>query len=424
MKFRILLATTLVFAFSLLTSAVFAQDAKTRKVPALSEPVYKKLGVVQEYLNPEDEKVEPNFRKALEELNDINVSKFNEYEKANVYNLYGFTYYSLENYPEAIKNYKLVIAQSPNISLGMEQQTYKTIAQLLMITENYAEAIKTYKQYMTMAEIVGADDYFYLGQAYYATNDLNNSLENVDIAVKMMEDSNRVPKEQWYDLQRGLYYEKENYTKVIQIIEKMIVHYNKGKYWYQLAGMYGVIDQTKNQLQAYNAAYLLGALDKERDILNLAYLNLDAEYPYRAAQALEKGMKDGVVPRTTKNLETLGTALRMAQEIKKSIPVIEEAAGKSDDGNLYAQLASSYFQSDDYTKAVEAAEKAISRKGLRQPGNLHLTLGMSLFYLNKYDDAIKSFREASKNKGSEKSARSWIQYCESEKERKAKLAEA
>ena len=401
-----------------------AQAQETRRVPAMREQTFKKLSEVAELLSPEEEGVEPNFPAALAELNDVNTSKFNKYELAQVYNYYGWIYYSLEKYEESIKNYKLVVAQSPEISIGLEQQTLKTIAQLYLVLEKYQDSIDTYKQYMKIASAVAAEDYFTLGQAYYQLNDLNNSVVNVDKAIQMYEEKDRLPKETWYDLQRGLYYEKEDYKKVVQILEKLVVNYNKGKYWLQLAGMYGQVDRNKDQLQAYNTAYMMGALTKERELLNLAYLNLDAEYPYKAAQVIEKGMKDKAIERTSKNLETLATALRIAQEVKKSIPVMEEAAEKSDDGNLFASLAGTYFQADDYSKAVNAAEQAIKRKGLKRPGDLHLTLGMSLFYLDKYDQAIESFREAAKNKGTERSARQWIQYAAGEKERKAKLAEA
>lgn len=430
MKFRLMTRSIILLfcaALVLPMSDVLAQEAKkqkTRRVLSLSEPVSKKLAAVQKFVAPEEDDAEPDFRKALEAIKKINTSKFNKYELATTYNYYAFIYYSLDNVPEALKYYQLVVAQSPDISEGLELTTYKTIAQLFMMTEKYSEAISMYKKYMELSEIVGAEDYFILGQAYYQTNDMNSSRENIDLAVKMYEDSGRIPKENWYDLQRGLYYEKEDYKTVIQILEKTIVHYNKGKYWFQLGGMYGVVERSKDQLQAYNAAYLMGALTKGRDILNLAYLNFDADYPYKAATVIEAGLKDDVVERTSKNLETLGMALRMSQEIERSIPVIEEAANKSDDGNLYAQLAGTYFQADEYTKAIEAAEKAVKRKGLRQPGNVHITIGMSQFYLDRFDGAIASFREAAKNKGSEKTARQWIQHCESEKQRKAKLAEA
>lgn len=408
--------------FRMVANAAAAEA--TRRVPAMREQTFKKLSEVAELLSPEKEGVQPNFPAALEELNNVNTSKFNKYELAQVYNYYGWIYYSLERYDDSIKYYKLVVAQSPEISVGLEQQTLKTIAQLYLIVEKYQESINTYKQYMKIASVIAAEDYFTLGQAYYQMNDLNNSLVNVDKAIQMYEEKDRLPKETWYDLQRGLYYEKEDYKKVVEILEKMVVHYNKGKYWLQLAGMYGQVDRNKDQLQAYNTAYVMGALTKERELLNLAYLNLDAEYPYKAAKVIEKGMKDKIIERTSKNLETLATAFRIAQEIKKSIPVMEEAAGKSEDGNLYASLAGTYFQADDYKKAVNAAEQAIKRKGLKRPGDLHLTLGMSLFYLDKYDAAVDSFKEAAKNKGTERAARQWINYAKSEKERKAKLNEA
>jgi hypothetical protein len=60
------------------SGVVYAQEQqeekpkyKTRKTPALRETVYKKLAVVQQLTNPEEKDAKPDFKKALEELKEI-----------------------------------------------------------------------------------------------------------------------------------------------------------------------------------------------------------------------------------------------------------------------------------------------------------------------------------------------------------------
>ena len=64
----------------------------------------------------------------------------NSYELANVYNLYAFLRYSVEDYRGALKYYKLVI-QQPDIPLAMEINTQFTVAQLYFVQEDWPAGI-------------------------------------------------------------------------------------------------------------------------------------------------------------------------------------------------------------------------------------------------------------------------------------------
>lgn len=402
---------------------------KTRKTPALREKVFKQLAKVQELTNPDTEKkpdAKPNFPEALKVLDKISAGttkgKWNQYELAQLYNYYGFVYYTLENYPEAIKYYKLVVAQSPHIPEGLEVGTLYTIAQLYFVQEDYKNAIVNLKKWMELSPIVGADAYILLGQAYYQMNDMKQALTNVNIAVKRFEDKGKIPKENWYSLQRALYYDKGDNKTVIAILEKMVRHYPKATYYKQLSGMFGAVGREKDQLHMLDAAYQMGAVTKEKELLNLAYLYMGEDYPYRAARLVDKGIKDDNIEATSKNLELLATAWRLAQEVKKSIPEMEKAAKKSDKGDLYARLAGIYLDNDMHKKALDAGATAIKRGGIKRIDQLQIVLGMANANQKKYSKAIKAFKEAAKDKRSKKFALQWIQYCESEIKREKQLA--
>ncbi len=424
-------------AIGLTTSVgvVYAQDDKqkpeykTRKTPALRETVFKKLAVVQALTNPEPKEEggkapPPDFKQALVELDKIDTSKFNEYELAQVYNYYGFIYYSLEDYPKAIKYYRQVVAQAPNIPVGLEVGTLYTIAQLQFITEDYRAAIATLKQWMEVSPIIGADAYMLLAQGYYQINEMDEALKNTNIAVDMYESKGKVPKENWYSLQRAIYYDKGNNKKVIEILEKMVRHYPKGTYYKQLAGMYGLAEREKDQTNMMDATYVMGVLQKEKELMNLAYMYMGEEYPYRAAKIIEKGMKDKIIERTSKNLEVLSSAWRLAQEVDKSIPVLAEAAQKSDGGDLYARLAGLYLDNDKYKKALETADKALDKGKIKRPDQLYIVVGMANANLKNYGSCMKSMKEAAKDKRSRKFANNWMNYCEGELKREKELAKS
>ena len=406
--------------------AAYAQEAKkkpaqkTRKTPALSQKVFKKLEGPNQLINPEQG--EPDYRGAIKLLNEINTSKFNRYEKGQVYNLKGYSYYSLEDYRNAIKEYKLLLSMSPDIPLGLEVQTMYIVGQLQFVLEDYDAAEKTLEKWMSIAPIIGADAHAMLGQVYYTNKKTKKAIKSINTAVGMYDKKSKTPKENWFQILSALHYDDGNTKKVIEILERMVRLYPKQTYWRRLAGMYGLDNREKDQLYAYDAVYQMGGLSKEKELMNLAYLYMGEDVPYLAAKIMKKGLADKIIEPTSKHLEVYATALRMSQEIKKSIPVMEQAASKSDSGDLYARLAGIYLDSDNNKKAVEVGEKALKRGKIKRKDQLYITLGMANANQKRYKSAIKHFKEAAKDPRSKKFATGWIKYCQNELERERKLA--
>ena len=85
--------------------------------------------------------------------------------------------------------------------------------------------------------------------------------------------------------------------------------------------MYGEMGKDMRRLTVFDSIYLNNSLKKENEILNLAYMFLGAEVPYKAAKIIEKGMNDGIIQKTQKNIETLGNAWAQANQHDKAIPV-------------------------------------------------------------------------------------------------------
>lgn len=392
---------------------------KTRKVPAMRENVFKKLGKVQEAADAQ------NWPAALVALREMEAgkAKYNGYETAQMYYFYGFVYYSMEKYPQAITYYKKVLQQGANnLPVALEVGTLLTVAQLYFVTENYKEAVNYLNKWFAASDKVTADSYALRSQAYYQLGDQNKALADVNTAVSMYEKERKVPKENWFGLQRFLYYEKKDYNKVVQILEKLVKHYPKGEYYKQLAGMYSEVKREDDMLHMMEAAYIADALQKEKELLNMAYLFMGAEMPYKGAKVIDKGIKEKKIKRTSKNLETLAQAYQMAQELQKSIPQLEAAASLSDKGDLYSRLAGIYLDLDDNKKAIAMGKKAFSKKGVKRPDQLYIVLGMANANLKNYDTALTNLRKAAKDKRSEKFARQWISYVEAEKKREEQLA--
>jgi tetratricopeptide (TPR) repeat protein len=393
---------------------------ETRRTPALRNKVYERLAEAQAFIEAKQ------YEEALEVLRDMEDDSgkraLNSYELANLYNLFAFVYYSQEDFKGALGAYEQVINQ-PDIPLAMEINTRYTVAQLYFVMEDWQGGIDALHDWFKVADAPSAQAYILLGQGYYQLKDYSNALKNTLTAVNMYKEKGKVPKEQWYSLLRFLYFEKNDIPMTVATLEEMIVHYPKKQYWVQLSHMYGESKDEKRQLAAMETAYVQDLLDKDREQVTMAYLYLNAEVPYKAARVLDKGIKNESVEDSSKTLEILGNSWRQAQEVKKSIPVMEQAADKSEEGELFCRLGSVYLDNDQFKEAIAANKKGLARKGVKRRDNCQLVLGMAYFNTQQYSNARKAFKEAAKDKRSKKYADQWMKYMDNEIERQKRLEE-
>lgn len=393
---------------------------KARRTPALRNKVYEKLQEAQAAAEIKDYKAS---KKVLDGMVAAGGKKaLNSYELANVYNLYAFIYYSQENYAKALQSYQEVVKQ-PDIPEAMEINTKYTIAQLYFVQEKWAPGVKALEEWFRVTDKPSANAYILLGQGYYQLKDYNKALQNTKKAISMYKEAGKTPKEQWYNLARFLYFEKGDVPNTIATLETLLRLYPKKSYWVQLSHMYGEQKKEAKQLAAMETAYVQGMLNKGTEEVTMAYLYLNGDVPYKAGKVMEKGLKNGTVAKKSKNYEVLGNSWAQAQELKKAIPAMEEAAKSSDTGELYARLGSIYLERDDNKKAISAINKALSRGGVKRPDTARLVLGMAYFNVNQYSNARKAFNAAGKDKRSEKYAQQWIKYMDSEIDRQRKLKE-
>ncbi len=408
-------------------SAAHAQEEKkkdtreTRRTPALRNKVYEKLAEAQAAAEAKDlntaEKILDEMISASRES-----TKLNSYELANVWNLKAFIAYSREDYAGALRAYETVVSQ-PDIPLAMEINTRYTIAQLYFVQEQWQRGIDALLDWFDMTESPNASAYVLLAQGYYQLKDYDKALSNVEKAISIYKEKGNVPKEQWYNLARFLYFEKNDIDKTLYTLEELLKYYPKKQYWVQISHIYGEKKRESDQLAAMETAYVQDMLDKGTELTTMAYLYLNGEVPYKAAKVMDKGLKAEAIKGTSKDWELTGNAWRQAQEIDRAIPAMEEAAAKSDKGELYTRLCNIYLDGDQFQKAVTSCTKGLKRGGVKRPDTANLVLGMAYFNLKEYEKARKAFKAAGRDERSAKYAGQWITYMDSELERQRQLEE-
>lgn len=388
-------------------------DRKTKETVAMSQAVYESLTEIQELVEAKDY---ATAQRLIDEMNN-GKKKLTDYERAQVWNLSGYSYYLQEKFPEAIRAYDTLL-KIPDLPEALVQSTLKTKAQLQFTQDDYEGALVTVRQLMAAIAEPSADVYMLEGQALFQLARYEEALVPIKTAVDMFREQGQTPKENWLLLLRVIYFEMKDYDSMIDVVRELIVYYPKDTYVLTLAGIYSELGDTKKQLALTEVLYEKGFLVGSSHATNLANLYLLHGLPYKAASVLEKEMKAGQVESNERNLRLLSQAWYQAREDEKSIPPLRQAAEMADDGELYVRLAQSYINLEQWNDAADAIEKALKMGGLKRDDQANIMLGMALFNQKRLEQARVAFQRASNDSRSKRAATQWIAYVDSELKRR------
>ncbi|MDP6374659.1 MAG: hypothetical protein QF921_15015 [Pseudomonadales bacterium] len=402
------------------------QKQKTRRVPHMSEQTYKKLAEAQEALDLKDWAL---AREVLMRMLERS-RRYNGNEIGQIRNMLGYLYFAQEDYERALREYKLVVAQGDKIPQGLETTTLYTIAQLSFVVEKYDDALHYMNVWISKANNPGPEPHIFMGQVYYQKKDYLNAIYQIDKGISIAQARGTAVKENWWQLLTFLYYERENWPKVLEILEILVEEFPKRDYWVQLAGVQGQEGMEKEQVYSMEAAYAAGFLTRESDLISLAGLLMQEEVPWRAANVMKKGIDEEKIERTRKNLQSLGQAYQLAQEVDKAIPVFEEAGEIAEDGKIYERLAHLYLEDDEFKKCIAAADGALDKGGVRKKHTVYTVKGMCEYNLDRLTKGRRSFvscrNEARRVKDSsnQRICQRWITFIDREARRRRQLDSA
>lgn len=386
---------------------------KLKRVPTLRGKVYEQLARAQKLADEE------NVAEAIEVLDQVKgkMSSMNSYEIAMMYNFYAFIYYNEEDFAKAYESFKSVVEQDP-IPEAFEQTTLFSLAQLSLMQSKYDDVLAYLDRWEGLNQgKIPAKNHVIKAQAMYQKKDYAEAANFIQLAIDTQEENpdDGIADENWYILQRAIYYELKQPKKVTEVLVKLVRYYEKPKYWLQLGGMYGEIGEEKKQLAVMEAAHQMGYVESGSDLFNLAQLYYYHQVPIKGADVMEEAMASGKLDKNLKNLRFLSQCYAASKDNDKAIPVMTQAAELSEDGELNSQLAQLYLNTDQWDLAIENARKALDKGDLRSPGTVHLVIGMSLFNKQRFAEALNALAEAEKFKRTEKMAKQWQRYVAGEK---------
>jgi tetratricopeptide (TPR) repeat protein len=390
---------------------------RTKATAAMSQKVFKKLQEAQELAE------QKNYSEVHELLDYLRSRRsLSVYETAQVWNYTAYTYYLQERYDEAIDAYQQVLNQGA-LPDALTQSTLKTLSQLYFVVENYQQALTSINQILAMTEEPAADVYVLLGQAHFQLKQFKEALQPIRTAIQISRQQGQRPKENWLLLLQVIYYELEDYPRMVAVLKELIQLYPKDRYLITLAAVYSQLGDTAKQLAITEVLYEKGYLKASHQIMNLANLYMLHGLPFKAGALLEKELAAKRIEESENNLRLLSQAWHQAREYEKAIPPLEQAAASAQAGELYVRLAQSYINLERWNDAVQALQKGLAKGGLRRPDTAHIMLGMALFNQNKFTQARTVFEKALTDRRSQKIAEEWLSHVESEIERRTFLQE-
>ena len=294
------------------------------------------------------------------------------------------------------------------------------IAQLYFMKERYDEALTSLDLWFCTVpqEKITSAAYVLQASIFAQKGDFPGTLQAIDRAIAMDPE----PDESWYQVKLAAHYELEQYPQAADTLEILISRWpDKKLYWTQLSQIYYKLKQDDRALAVLALAYRRNLLDKQADVTYLSNLYSNAEVPFKAAEVLEKGIRDGIVQPTKSHWTIVADSWYAAEELERSLAAYEEAGKVASDGEIDLRRGYILVDLERWPAALEALDLALAKGGLddRQTGEAYLLRGMAQFNLGNFDSASADWGRAGRFERSRDAARQWMNHLEEERRRRA-----
>jgi tetratricopeptide (TPR) repeat protein len=182
-------------------------------------------------------------------------------------------------------------------------------------------------------------------------------------------------------------------------------------YWQQLAGLYlgqaAASEDDPPRAYEYNIRTILameraqkhGFMNAPKDNFNLLGMHFNIGQYERAAELLEKGLRDGSIENEEKNWELLAFSYQQLNRDFKAIETLKEATKifpKS--AKLNYLIAQNYYALEKNEEALPFLQRCVELGGGDKPHQTQLFLAYVAFELKKYDIALEAATKAANSK--------------------------
>jgi len=239
-------------------------------------------------------------------------------------------------------------------------------------------------------------EYETMGRLYLQSGDEREGIDWLNKAVAAAKASGEKPKELWFQLMDGSYVALNDNEGRLNNLETLTANYPKSEYYSRILAIYsmGSKDDRTVMLNAYRLAFTDAGLATVGEYLGYADEALVAGSPGEALRALERGMKDGIVPSAGTNQQVLQEAKTAVARDAKDLPRDAVAAAKSPNGEVDVKVGLGFYSQGDWNKAIDAVQRGLAKGGVKRLDDANILLGASLVQLGKHEEARAAFSAA------------------------------
>lgn len=400
MKLSIVNVLLLLLSAMLMSNALAKEDSQY----LLTEKTYKILNGAQELMEAEKySQAESKLKDLLKQL------KAGSYEMAVVQQTLGYLYSSQENYALATKLFKQAL-DSNALPEKVSHNLKYNLGQLLLADDRYKEGIILLEQWLKAEHTPPNSAHVLLASAYYRVSNYKKTIEHIRIAIK----SDKSAKEAWYQILLSAHLELKHYKSAIKVLESLIPRYPyKKAYWTQLSALYLQQNKEFTGLAVKMLAQRL-ELGDGKVLVNMADMYRYLHIPYKSAQLLSEGMKDGVIESDLDNLTSLAESWLVAKEAEKAAIILEKASKIDETGESDLKYGRVLFGLEKWKQASEPLTNSMKKLKGKQLGTASLLLGMTQFHLKNLSEAKAYFSKAISYENERSQAGQWLRHTEAQ----------
>lgn len=208
----------------------------------------------------------------------------------------------------------------------------------------------------------------------------------------------RRPEELWFQLRDRCLVELKRDADRLANLEALVRDYPGRDYYSRVIALYRA--QSKDDrivmLNAYRVAVSdqKGGLATVGSYLDYADVALIMGSPGEAVRALERGMRESVVPDAGSNQAVLQEARTALVADSRNLAADAAAAARSQKGEVEVKVGLGYYSKGEYAKTVELVRSGLRKGGVSRVDEAQLLLGAALAELGRADEARAAFEAA------------------------------
>lgn len=261
-----------------------------------------------------------------------------------------------------------------------------------------AKTLEHFRKFVDSTPDVEPDELDTLARLYRQNGEFSEASAWFGKAIDLTTARGDKPKEELFQLRDHCLLETKDTAGRLANLEALTSLYPDPKYYSNLVALYQ--EQSRDDRVVMLNVFRLAISDPDGGLatvggyLTYADVALVSGSPGEAMRALERGIKDGVVPGVGTNQQLLQEAKAAVAADRRTLEAEAASAAKNGKGDVSVKVGLGYYSTGNFEKAAEMVRQGIAKGGVTRIDDANLLLGAALMELGRHDEAKAAFEAA------------------------------